>query len=123
MFGCKKTIKTEYKSYCKTCSGTGAKDGKMQDCNRCNGRGRVVVQQSIIQMQVACPTCEGTGKIIVDKCTKCHGNAFERVKETIELEVKAGIDNGNQLVYRGKGNEVKSGVRGDLYIKVVVKGD
>lgn len=123
VFGCKKTIKTEYKSYCKTCNGTGAKDGKMQNCNKCNGQGRVVVQQSFIQMQVACPNCEGTGKIIVDKCTKCHGKAFEYIKETIELDVKAGIDNGNQLVYRGKGNEVKRGVRGDLYIKVVVKED
>ncbi len=123
VFGCKKTIKTEYKSYCKACNGTGAKDGKMQNCTRCNGRGRVVVQQSILQMQVACPSCSGTGKVIVDKCTKCHGNAFERIQETIELDIKAGIDNGNQLVYRGKGNEVKNGLRGDLYIKVAVKED
>lgn len=123
VFGCEKTIKTKYKSYCKSCSGTGAKDGKMQDCSRCNGRGRIVMQQSILQMQVACPNCEGTGKIIVEKCKKCHGQCYETIEETIQLQVKAGIDNGNQLIYRGKGNEVKEGVRGDLYFKVAVEED
>ncbi len=123
IFGCKKTIKTKYKSYCKSCNGTGAKEGKMMDCSRCNGRGRIVVQQSIIQMQVACPNCSGTGKIIAEQCHKCHGDCYEFIDETIDLEVKAGIDNGNQLVYRGKGHEVKKGVRGDLYFKVVVAED
>ncbi|RDU67064.1 molecular chaperone DnaJ [Helicobacter didelphidarum] len=123
VFGCKKNIKTKYKSYCRTCNGTGAKDGKMQDCKKCNGRGRIVIQQSIMQMQVACPDCAGSGKIVAEKCTKCHGNCYENHEETIELTIKAGIDNGNQLVYRGKGNEVKEGLRGDLYFKVVVAPD
>lgn len=123
VFGCKKTIKTTHKSYCKSCSGTGAKDGKMQKCKQCNGMGRVLVKQSIMSMQVACPSCEGTGKVIVEKCNKCNGKAYEEVKETIELNVQAGVDNGNQLVYRGKGNEVKKGLRGDLYIKIVVAED
>lgn len=123
VFGCKKTLKTKYKSYCKVCNATGAKDGKMQDCTQCNGRGRIVVQQSIIQMQVACPKCSGTGKIVVEKCSSCKGSCYELVEEIIEVDVKAGVDNGNQLVYRGKGNEVKQGVRGDLYLKVAVAED
>lgn len=123
VFGCKKTIKTTYKSYCKPCNGTGAKDGKMQDCKRCNGRGRIVMQQSFISMQTPCPSCNGIGKIVAEKCSKCNGNAYEKVQENIEFNVKAGIDNGNQIVYRGKGNEFKRGERGDLYIKVIVAED
>lgn len=123
VFGCKKQVKTKFKRCCKACNGTGAKDGKMQDCKRCGGKGRIVIQQSIMQMQMACPECGGSGKIVVDKCSKCAGAGFESVEETLELDIKAGIDNGNQLVYRGKGNEVKPGVRGDLYIKIVVAPD
>ncbi|STQ85917.1 molecular chaperone DnaJ [Helicobacter muridarum] len=123
VFGCQKTIKTKYKSYCKSCNGTGAKDGKMQDCSRCNGKGRIVMQQAIIQMQVACPSCNGTGRVIVQKCDKCLGECYELVKEDIVLNVRAGIDNGHQLIFRGKGNEVKRDLRGDLYFQVQVQKD
>lgn len=123
VFGCQKTIKAKYKSYCKSCNGTGAKDGKIQDCSRCNGRGRIVMQQAIIQMQVACPSCNGTGRAVVQKCDKCHGECCELIAEDVVIIVRAGIDNGHQLVFRGKGNEVKRGLRGDLYFQVQVQKD
>ncbi len=123
IFGCQKTVKTKYKSYCKACNGTGAKEGKLQDCTKCNGRGRIVMQQSIIQMQVACPSCQGTGRIVVQRCNECHGNCYETINEELVLNVRAGIDDGHQLIFRGKGNEVKRGMRGDLYFQVHVQKD
>ena len=123
VFGTQKVIKTKYKSYCKACNGTGAKDGKKQDCQKCKGSGKLFVKQSFLQMQVACPSCDGTGSVVADRCPTCRGSCHEMLGEEIELNIRPGIDTGHRLVFRGKGNEVKKGKRGDLYFKVEVKED
>ena len=123
VFGCQKTIRITYKSFCKDCNGSGAKDGKTTECSQCGGRGSVFVKQSIFQMQTTCPVCGGSGTIIKEKCKTCNGNCYQEKQEELQIDIKAGIDNGNQLIYRGKGNEVKEGLRGDLYIQITVDDD
>ncbi|PAF49353.1 molecular chaperone DnaJ [Helicobacter sp. 13S00401-1] len=123
VFGAKKTIKHKYKSYCKACLGTGAKDGKLKTCPTCQGRGVVFARNGFLQFQQTCSTCGGSGQIPSAKCSKCHGEGFEVLEENLEISIKAGVDTGNQLVYRGKGNCIKEGVRGDLYLQVKVADD
>lgn len=120
IFGCAKKIKTKYKKYCPDCSGNGAKDGKMQTCPECNGNGQIRVQRAIFQMSSPCHRCDGSGSISKDNCIKCHGLGYQEIDEEIELTIKAGIDNNNQMIFRGRGNEYKEG-RGDLYISIGVK--
>lgn len=63
-----------------------------------------------------CDKCRGTGKIITDKCTKCHGERREIVKTEKEIDIPAGIDDGMTIKVRGEGNDGIGSSSGDLYI-------
>lgn len=63
-----------------------------------------------------CDKCRGTGKIITDKCTKCHGERRESVKTEKEIDIPAGIDDGMTIKVRGEGNDGIGSTAGDLYI-------
>ena len=57
----------------------GAKPGTSPEtCSKCGGKGQVVfTQQSFfgtVRNVQACPDCQGTGKVIRDKCPDCHGS-------------------------------------------------
>ena len=68
-----------------------------------------------------CPDCNGTGKIIKEKCPDCSGTGYVRNKKTIEVSIPAGIDNGQSVRIRGKGEPGKNGGgRGDLLVNVAV---
>lgn len=123
VFGCKKSIDYEYKTFCKTCMGTGAKDGNKTLCPECQGQGQVFLRQGFMTFSQTCHTCGGTGHIIKEKCPKCKGSGFELKSETIEIDIPEGVDNGNRIRVAGKGNEGKDGRRGDLYLIVEVEND
>ncbi|ENY9701556.1 molecular chaperone DnaJ [Campylobacter coli] len=123
VFGCKKNIDFTYKSSCKTCSGTGAKDGKLQTCPKCKGRGQVGISQGFITFAQTCPDCKGSGESASEKCKDCKGRGYEELKDSVEVNIPEGIDNGMNLRVAAKGNLSKSGDRGDLYVKVIVEED
>lgn len=123
IFGVTKDISYEYKTSCKSCSGTGAKDGKKATCSTCDGQGVVIMQQGPIRFQQTCPHCNGTGESVKEKCPDCKGSGFDTVSDTIEVNIPEGVDNGNRIRVSGKGNVSKSGSRGDLYITINVKTD
>jgi molecular chaperone DnaJ len=123
VFGCEKTIDIRYKTYCKDCQGTGAKDGKLTTCDYCGGQGQVVMRQGFMTFAQECPKCHGQGKKIEVKCPKCHGKGYEIKEDSVTIKVPAGVDSGNRLRVAGYGNEAKSGQRGDLYVTFYVKDD
>lgn len=126
VFGCKKELEIMLKDECETCHGTGAKPGTSPEtCPKCGGRGQIVyTQQSMfgtVQNVQTCPECNGSGKVICQKCTKCGGTGYESKKKKIEVTVPAGIDNGQSIRIRGKGEPGKNGgPRGDLLVSVTV---
>ena len=126
VFGCEKELELNIKEDCPTCNGTGAKPGTNVDtCAKCNGRGTVIyTQQSIIGMvqnQRVCPDCKGTGKIIKEKCKDCYGTGFITNRKKIKVTVPPGIDNGQSIRIKGKGEPgVNGGPRGDLLVEVAV---
>ena len=79
--GVEKKIKVNKNVGCTTCSGTGAADGAFHKCNSCNGTGQVhrVTNTFIGQMRTssACPTCQGEGQTITNKCKSCHGSGLK----------------------------------------------
>ena len=125
-FGTEKEIELTLKDECSTCHGTGAKPGtSAETCSKCGGKGQVVfTQQSLFGMVrnvQACPDCRGTGKIIKEKCPDCYGNGYVSNKKKISVSIPAGIDNGQSIRIRDKGEPgVNGGPRGDLLVEVVV---
>ena len=126
VFGCKKEIQLNLKDPCPTCGGTGAKPGTSPEtCSKCGGSGQVVfTQQSLFGMVrnvQACPDCRGTGRIIKDKCPNCRGDGYVTNRKTIEVTIPAGIDDGQSVRIREKGEPgINGGERGDLLVEVIV---
>ena len=125
--GCKKTIDIQRIEVCDECSGSGAAKGTTtQTCPDCNGRGQVMTQQrtpfGVIQSAKSCPRCHGKGTIIPTPCNKCKGNG--RIRRTVkqDINVPAGIDDGQVFSVRGMGNKgVNGGPAGDLRVGVNVR--
>lgn len=123
VFGCKKEIHNSFKVACGDCKGTGAKDGKLESCKDCGGKGQVYMRQGFMTFAQTCPTCKGAGQKSAEKCPKCKGSAFEMSSESFEVSIPEGIDDGNRIRISGRGNADKNGKRGDLYIAVSVAED
>ena len=123
VFGCEKEVSYSYKKSCKSCSGTGAKDGKLSTCKQCDGQGQVYIKQGFMTFSQTCPACHGAGSAPSTPCDKCHGDGFEEVEEKVSIKIPAGIDSNNRLRVSGKGNIGKKGSRGDLYVTFMVKPD
>lgn len=125
-FGCEKEIELVLKDECATCHGSGAKPGTTKDtCPKCGGKGKIVVtQQSFfgtVQNVTSCPECQGTGQIIKEKCSDCHGTGYISRKKRISVSIPAGIDNGQSVRIREKGEPgINGGPRGDLLVEVRV---
>lgn len=125
-FGVDKEIDVTLKEECATCHGTGAKPGTSPEtCKKCGGKGQVVfTQQSlfgVVRNVQACPDCHGTGKIIKERCSDCSGSGYISKRKKISVSIPAGIDNGQCVRIRDKGEPgVNGGQRGDLLVDVVV---
>ena len=126
VFGCEKEIELILKDPCEDCHGTGAKPGTSPEtCPKCGGRGQVVyTSQSFfgtVQNVQTCPNCGGSGKVIKEKCPKCSGTGYTSSKKRIKVSIPAGIDNGQSIRIRDKGEPgVNGGPRGDLLVEVNV---
>ncbi len=123
IFGTEKEIEIEYKTPCKSCNGTGAKNGKLHTCDYCGGHGQVVMRQGFMTFTQECPKCNGKGKVATQSCLECQGSGAEIKKEKITINIPAGIDIGNRLRIPAKGNIDNRGHRGDLYIHFDIKDD
>lgn len=129
VFGTKKTIKLRKDEKCNHCNGTGAKDpSSVSTCTRCHGSGQEAVVQDTpfgrIQTQRTCSDCNGTGKIIKDKCSHCFGKGYNNQEVTYEVEIPAGISDGQRVRLPQKGGAgINGGPAGDLFIEVSVSED
>ncbi len=123
IFGCEKKIDIKYKISCDDCNGTGAKDGKLEKCDYCQGRGQVVMRQGMMQFAQTCPKCHGEGQKIVQKCSSCDGKGYKYKEDSVTVKIPAGVDSGNRLRVQGYGNASKNGTRGDLYLTFIIKED
>ena len=112
VFGVDKELTLSLKDPCPTCHGTGAKPGTSpQMCPKCQGKGQVVfTQQSFF----------GTVRN-VQTCPECGGTGYQTSRKTIKVSIPAGIDNGQSVRIREKGEPgANGGPRGDLLVEVLV---
>ena len=126
VFGVDKEIELNLKDPCPTCKGSGAKPGTSKTtCSKCGGKGQVVFTQNsffgTMRNVQTCPDCGGTGEMIKEKCTDCHGSGFISSRKKIQVSIPAGIDNGQSVRIRDKGEPgTNGGPRGDLLVEVIV---
>ncbi|MDR0880218.1 MAG: molecular chaperone DnaJ [Clostridioides sp.] len=126
-FGKSIKIKVQRNEECDVCHGTGAKQGtSKRTCDTCHGTGQVRSVQRTPFGNIAstreCSACHGTGEVIDSPCSNCHGTGSVRKSKTIEVDIPAGIDDGQMIKVSGQGEYGEKGApRGDLYVAVTVK--
>lgn len=125
-FGTSKQINITRNEQCSTCHGSGAKPGTNPvTCDKCGGKGKVQATQNTIMGTFStvktCDKCGGTGKIIPTPCEACSGKGTIRKTRKIDINIPAGIDNGQAISLRGEGDAgKKGGIAGDLFVVVNV---
>jgi molecular chaperone DnaJ len=114
---------------CTTCSGNGAKPGTpIETCERCQGAGQLqaVSRTAFGQLvrNVVCDVCGGDGRWPRDPCDTCRGDGMVVDKRRVEVEVPAGISDGQRIRVTGRGHAgERGGPNGDLYVVVRVRED
>src|SRR5207247_2472649 len=114
---------------CSRCNGNGAEpDTAINACPSCGGSGRVnQVSRSVFGEFVrtgTCPTCSGSGTLIEHACEACHGAGRLIEERTLEVEIPAGIHDGQRIRLSGEGHIGALGGRaGDVYVEVHVRPD
>ncbi len=104
---------------CKRCQGSGGEpNGGLKSCGRCNGTGRTPGRRLF---RTECPHCDGTGKVVAVRCSRCTGAGVHDEQEAIRVRVPPGVAAGQKLKVRKKGNVGRNhGEPGDLYVLVAV---
>lgn len=125
IWGASKDLEVRRDVACKTCKGSGAKEGsKPEACATCQGRGQVVHAQGFFMVQTVCPRCRGEGKTIKDPCHDCNGRRVQPETTTFAVTVPPGVDDGQTLRLAGKGETpIGGGQAGHLYVVLHVQGD
>ena len=127
VFGCKHEVSFQRMENCDECGGSGAEKGtKPETCPTCRGSGRVIVQQQSLfgymQTERQCSDCHGNGKIVRKPCSCCNGRGSIRTAKKFDVDIPAGINNGQTIVLRSQGSAGKyGGANGYLIIEVRVK--
>ncbi len=125
--GVEKQIKYKHWVTCKACNGTGANSSQgYRRCSACDGSGQIrQVSRTMFGQFVnisTCPTCNGSGQIITDPCKVCSGEGRVMAEDTEKISIPAGVEEGNYLPLRGKGNAGKrGGDAGDLLVFIQEK--
>ena len=118
---------------CDLCTGSGSKPGTEPiGCPTCQGTGKVqrAGLGGMFQMVTACPNCKGRGTIVVDKCNDCKGQGRISVRRKLEVNVPAGIRDGQVIRIQGEGEPPRpeeqpdgTGLKGDLHVVVRIPLD
>lgn len=128
IFGVEKTLKFTKNVKCQSCQGTGAKNGTAyHKCSQCNGSGVVEEVRNTflgqMKTQSTCPSCNGAGKIITEKCKECKSGYIKK-EITLIVKVPAGINNNQILTYENQGEPSYSGgPNGDVNVIIAVNNN
>lgn len=129
VFGGEKEIRIRHLETCQTCKGSGARPGTgSRTCTTCNGTGQVrratrTPFGTFAQVSV-CPTCDGAGEVIEEKCDVCGGSGRRQETKKLKITIPAGVDNGMKLRVAREGDAgLKGGPPGDLFVYLTVEND
>lgn len=124
--GVRRTVEMRMPVECETCNGSGCAVGTHPErCTTCDGIGEVrQIRRSLLGQIVTagpCPTCSGLGTMIEQPCPTCRGEGRLPGARSIDVDVPAGIDDGQRLRLAGRGPAApRGGAPGDLFVAVHV---
>jgi molecular chaperone DnaJ len=127
--GVTRAVPVEVAVACERCDGSGAEPGSERvTCPTCGGQGRLQhVSRSVFGEFVrtqTCPACAGAGSVVETPCGACDGNGRLVEERELEVEIPAGIHDGQRIRMRGRGHAgAHGGLPGDAYIEVHVARD
>ncbi len=127
--GTSREVSPRIYSPCSKCRGSGAEPGTpIITCATCSGAGSLNQDRQtafgIFRQTVICPDCQGEGKKPKTKCSECHGEGRVLAARTLEINIPAGIADGQTVRITGKGEAPpRGGVAGDLYVNIHVQPD
>ena len=99
-------ISVPRKVSCKSCKGTGAKNGTaLKTCDHCNGQGQVRVSQGFFQYSKPVQYVKRKGSVIEESCPDCSGSGFIQETKKLAVKIPSGVDNGDQIRLSGEGEE------------------
>lgn len=122
VFGGQREIEVSCFETCNKCDGTGAKSKNcIKQCTNCGGKGGEMKRQrtpfGMMSQVSTCSMCSGIGKIITDHCRRCDGSGQVQSKQTMEVEIPPGVNDGDTMQIRGQGNfDKKRQITGDLFV-------
>jgi molecular chaperone DnaJ len=125
--GVRKELTYDTDAKCSHCHGNGAEPGTpIVTCKRCGGAGQLqAVQRTAfgqLMRRVPCDECDGAGRIPEQPCSTCDGTGFEATEQSIEVDIPAGIEDGQRIRVSGRGHAGAGGAAaGDLYVLVRVR--
>ena len=108
---------------CESCKGTGAQStNSVKSCPGCKGTGQIRLQQGFFTINRTCSQCQGSGQIVSDPCTTCHGQKRIYRERMLSVTIPAGIETGMRLRLSREGEHgLNGGPPGDLYVAVTVQ--
>ena len=114
---------------CERCHGNRAEPGTpIETCERCGGSGqlRAVSRTPFGQVvrATACDVCGGEGTVAKTPCSECSGRGRVAVLKRLQVDVPAGIEDGQRIRLAGRGHAGEAGgPAGDLYVLVRIAED
>ena len=107
---------------CSDCGGSGAATpNDIKHCTTCKGAGQIHQTRGFFSMSTTCPHCHGSGTVITKACSGCHGSGKLKKKQTVKIQIPAGVDSGMRLKMNGYGDSGENGgPPGDLYVYITV---
>ncbi|HEV7585108.1 MAG TPA: molecular chaperone DnaJ [Solirubrobacteraceae bacterium] len=114
---------------CERCNGNGAEPGTpIETCERCGGAGqlRAMTRTPFGQMvrTIVCDVCHGDGRVPREPCHECRGSGRVERERRLDVEIPAGIADGQRIRHSGRGHAGDAGApEGDLYVLVSVRDD
>jgi molecular chaperone DnaJ len=127
--GAKVQVSYEAVERCEHCRGNGAEPGTpIETCERCGGHGQLqaVTRTPFGQMArtVVCDVCHGDGRVPKQPCRECRGRGLKAVRRELDVDVPAGIADGQRIRLSERGHAGEAGApAGDLYVLVRVRED
>jgi molecular chaperone DnaJ len=127
--GAKAHVAYEAVDRCERCHGNGAEPGTpIETCERCGGAGQLqaVTRTPFGQMMrtMVCDVCHGDGRVAKQPCGECRGRGRLTTRRELEVDIPAGIADGQRIRLSGRGHEGEAGApAGDLYVVIGVRED